>query len=311
MLPHRATTVPVPRRRIATHPALAGTSIAIRAMRTALPSLAPLDLNLALVGETGTGRRVVAEWLHHRSRYADRPFVALTFADATTRDAHERLFGPDGAVAVVRRAGGGTIYLEAVDHLAAEVQGRLVATLATEPRAGFRALAGSTQPLREHVAFGRFSRALFDRLAIVQLTLTPLRDRREDIEVVAAAWLQRWCEAHGRELRPLDAESLAVLREQHWSGNVHQLRLVLEEACVTAGRHPIRADHLRTALVRWPGPPIATDVLPLRRLRADYIMAALEGCGGNQSLAARRLGIGRNTLRRWLREGEIGDDQAA
>jgi DNA-binding NtrC family response regulator len=154
--------------------------------------------------------------------------------------------------------------------------------------------------LEEHVRLGRFQRALFDRLATVQVSLPPLRERRSDISIIAPAALERWSERTGLPLKTFGEGAVAQLESYDWPANVRELLCVLSVAYEHTRGPVISADRMRTELGSRPRRHVAPGIAPLRQVERDYLLSVMQRCGGNQTLAARRLGIGRSTLLRHL-----------
>ena len=288
--------------------ALLGKSMSMRAVQQALPCVARADLSLVLCGEVGTGKRQWAQALHEHSARQGRPFVAVRIAgnDENTLDA--KLFGAGGRDGVFCRALRGTVYLDGIDALSPRLQHRLNQLLEGNP-VDVRVISGTASTLPENVRFGRFSRALYGRLAVVQLTIAPLRERPEDIPVVV-----EHCLWHGSPSRPSSVvrdDALVELCRYGWPENTRELVQVLEATCALAKDRPISGELIRTVLGQRPRRNAAVGIVPLDQLEVEYILTALARCDGNQSMAARRLGIGRSTLIRKLRASGNGTVEAA
>jgi DNA-binding NtrC family response regulator len=286
---------------------LAGTSIHMREMDRAIGDLAHADVNLIVHGEPGTGKRAAAEEIHRRGPHADRPFCALWLAGLTEAEAERELFGEEGAAARTARVAGGTVYLDAIESLPLALQRRLAVAIADGGAwSSARVVGGTAASLDEVVRIGHFRRDLFFRLGVVGLTIPPLRERREDIPVLAERLAAAWCKARGLALARLGGAAVAELTRAPWPGNARELRQVVDNALAASRDGEIRAERIRSLLgrrPRWLSPP---EVFPLRQLERDYIAAVLASCNWNQSLAARRLGIGRNTLMRKIKSFGLG-----
>lgn len=290
---------------------LAGESPSVHMLRRAIEVLAPLDAHLLIYGERGTGRRTCAALLHRQGPRHAQPFHALSLGVLTEEQIAERIFGADGCAGPANQERNATIYLDGIDRLTAPLQARLVARLGHGASPGIRLFGANTTALDEQVRLGRFSGALFSRLGTVRLSVPPLRERREDIAPIADHVLHRWSERHGQRPRHLDCKALAVLMEHAWLGNVEELVRVLEAACAQTRALTITAERIQLVLGRRPRRAVAADIVPLRDVECDYIRSAVVRCGGNQSLAAKRLGISRNTLMRRLRNCDRQRSRAA
>lgn len=280
--------------------ALLGNGSAVVALRGALATLGQLDMNLLLCGETGTGKHACAIALHRLGARRNHPFFTVHLEGMSETRTDEYLFGARGMTSLAARARLATIYLDGIETLSHRLQVRLAAALAESEAPRVRILAGTAVSLEEHVRLGRFQRLLFDRLATVQLSLPPLRERRGDIAVIAPAALERWAERTGLPLKTFGEGALAQLESYDWPANVRELLCVLSVAYEHSRGPVISADRMRTELGSRPRRHVAPGIVPLRQVEREYLLSVMQRCGGNQTLAARRLGIGRSTLLRHL-----------
>jgi len=212
----------------------------------------------------------------------------------------ECLFGVRGMTSLAARARMATIYLDGIDVLSQRLQLRLATALADAPPPSVRMIAGTAVALEEHVRLGRFQRALYDRIATVQVSLPPLRERREDIAIIAPAAFERWSERTALPLKTFGEGALEQLQGYDWPANVRELLCVLSVAYEHSRGAVISADRIRSELGARPRRHVAPGIVPLRQVERDYLLSVMRRCGGNQTLAARRLGIGRSTLLRHL-----------
>ncbi len=280
------------------------------------------DANILLCGESGTGKDVLARFLHDASRRSRAPFVTITCANIPAELLESELFGHEkgaftGAaerkIGRFERAHGGTILIDGVSELAPPLQGKLLRVVqerSFERLAGVstidvdvRILASTQVDLEPLVRSGRFRKDLFYRLNVIRLDLPPLRDRMEDLPLLAAEILRGIArEASGRPKR-LSAGALSRLQRHDWPGNVRELRNVLSSAAILTAGDSIGPDAIRIAPIgesaaARPGPFAAAlrDRLSLRQLEEAYIREVLRAAGGNRTEAARVLGINRKTL---------------
>jgi len=281
--------------------ALTGTSTTIRGFKHALPSLAHADVPLIITGEPGTGKSQWAEAIHRHSERATGPFHVVALATLPEPRIERRLFGEPGKEGLLARGRGATVYLAGMDTLSSRLQHRLAQWLAVEGGRAPRIVAGSSVSLEGQVRLGRFSRPLYQRLALIQLTITPLRERVEDIAAIAEDHLWHASAPANEAPLVLRDSALGELAAHHWPENVRELIRVLSEARARTRAGSISAELVRKVLHGAPRCEPASRVLPLDRIELDYIVAALALCEGNQTLAARRLGIGRSTLLRKLK----------
>jgi DNA-binding NtrC family response regulator len=282
----------------------------MRILKDALASLALSDVHLVLCGERGTGKREWAEAVHRKSARCEESFVVLPLAAMGDARTERRLFGDDAGRDGLLAHRGTTVYLDAIESLTPRLQRRLAQWTTTAQPSTVRLIAGTGVMLEEQVTLGRFDRDLYRRLAAVQLCIPPLRERRDDVPAIVEHWLWHGaeCDASAADLR---SDALVELASYHWPGNVRELIQVVEAARNAAAGRPITADLVRHVLARHPRRAVAADIVPLDQIEREYIHAAVARCDGNQSLAARRLGIGRSTLIRKLRSARARSDRAA
>jgi DNA-binding NtrC family response regulator len=271
---------------------LAGTSPAARSLQQAARAVGRSEVHVLLSGEPGTGKREWAEVIHRWSGCGGAPFLVVP-SDRPGGERLERMLRGDGA------PGEGTLYLERVDTLPLSVQERLAEWLAGPVASRMRLVAGVAAPVGEQVRLGRLSPALYRLLGTVQLHVPPLRERPEDIAAIAERFHARWAARTGAPPRVLEGGVVATLGEYAWPGNARELLGALEAAA--ARGLPITREAVRAVMGTRARRSPAGDVVPLWQLERDYILGVLARCGGNRSLAARRLGIGRGTLLRALK----------
>jgi len=279
-----------------------GSSTVVDALRHTILAFGSMDANLVVCGEPGTGHRECAELLHRESARRLHPFMPISLTGLNDTQMAARLLGPAGVGGLAAQAHHATFLIEGIEALSPHLQERLLQALNDGAAGTVRVIATTTVSLFEQVERRRFSRQLYDRLATVQLTLPPLRARPEDLEPTAVRILQAWSERNGKWPRTLAAGARAVLEAYAWPGNVRELVQILETACAQTRASGISAERLRIVLGRRPYRAVGCDTIPLRQLQRDYIAQVLARCDGNQSLAAKQLGIGRGTLTRRLRQ---------
>jgi two-component system nitrogen regulation response regulator GlnG len=309
---------------------LAARSPAIRDVFEQLERLAASDVAVLLCGETGTGKEVVAELIHEVSARRDRPFVVCDLSAIRPTLLESELFGHRrGAFTSAEyerrgaflEADGGTIFLDEVGELGADVQPRLLRVL--ERRAvkavgtdtyrdvDVRIIAATNRDLSTEVQAGRFRADLYHRLAVACIRLPPLRERAEDIELLAGHLLAQLAEARGVVPPTLSAGALRVLTDYQWPGNIRELRNALERAMSLAGSASVLEPELFDLEARSSRPEpsgVSFSLGPFKqskdRLLAvwerSYLEQLLEQANGNVSLAAQRAGLARAHLHRLL-----------
>jgi len=309
---HPSCAVPVLHSFSTAMPVMVGTSAPVRTLERALGSLAAAEVNILLQGEPGTRRRVLAEAIHHQSPRSAAPFFALTLNGVPETQLQIELFGADGSSGAMAQARGATLYLDGIEALPVRLQRRLVQVMwSADTRRNVRIIASTVVDLEELVRTGRFLSGLYFCIAAIRLTVPPLRERREDIISFAEHFVGSWRAEAGTPRRSLGRAAIAVLTRHPWPGNERQLQQTLEAALRLACGAKVQARHIRAVLGRQPRRPAQPNLYLLCHLERDYIAAALARCDWNRSLAARSLGIGRNTLLRKIRSFKLEPSRAA
>jgi DNA-binding NtrC family response regulator len=273
------------------------------------------ETSILLSGETGTGKEVIANYLHYHSVRRLRPFIAVNCA-AIPRDLLEsELFGFEkGAFtgATVSRAGkfeeaaGGTLFLDEIGEMDPALQAKLLRVLQERQvqRLGsngkidieFRLITSTNRDLAREMEAGRFRSDLFYRINVVCIDLPPLRDRKEDIPMLATHFLNLFCKRESKHLLSSD-EMFDVLTRYPWPGNVRQLKNAIERAVVMSPGPRVTINHLPEEIRTYSSGIIHGEaVQPLRSLELQAVKDALTACNGNKSSAARKLGISRKAL---------------
>jgi PAS domain S-box-containing protein len=301
---------------------MVGADPAMIALYDLIEAIATSDAPAVIEGETGTGKELVAQTIHARSRRAERPLVVVDCGAIASPMLEAELFGrartaPHGTAAIGRAelAHSGTLLLRRVGAAPQAVQTRLLRLLdsgaversgETVPRrVDLRMMATTQRPLPELVREGRFDDQLMHRLQVVRLRVPSLRERPADIPMLAEHFLARHA-ASGAVLSPAAA---AVLQAAHWPGNVRQLEHAMRELAsrlrvgveTTVEPHQLPAE----LITGRGGGPIASSRHPDDEDRRTVLLRALSSHGGNRTAAARALGIGRATFYRWWREAGL------
>jgi transcriptional regulator with GAF, ATPase, and Fis domain len=273
-----------------------------------------------VTGETGTGKELVAGLIHGLSPRADGPFVKVNCAALPETLLESELFGHErgaftGAdrtrVGRFEQAHGGTIFLDEIGDMAAATQAKLLRVLqdreffrlggAKAIRSDVRIVAATNQDLEREIRAGRFREDLFFRLNVIRIPMPPLRERPDDVELLAGHFAALFARELGRPIRALAPGAVARLRAHPWPGNVRELRNVLERAVLLADGERIEADDVD--LPEAPAPPGAglrlempASGLALRTVERELVLTALRKAGFVQKDAAALLGVSRRKL---------------
>jgi transcriptional regulator with PAS, ATPase and Fis domain len=313
-----------------------------------METAAASSITALIEGETGTGKELVARGIHRVSARSGGPFLALNCAAMPEPLLESELFGHrrgafTGAIrdnpGLFRAAAGGVIFLDEVADMPMPMQAKLLRVLEEQevvPLGDFsplkvdvRVLSATNRDLKAEVAGGRFREDLYYRLAVFPISVPPLRQRREDIPLLADRFLSAAAERQHKSVARLKAEAMEVLAEYTWPGNVRELRNEIERAvALTRNGEAVSPAQLSVALQTRAGPPIASNSTtagsnrdqrarmpgesgeygstPLRQARAafeaDYILKELERHQGNMSRAARALGLSRSSLHKKMKD---------
>jgi transcriptional regulator with PAS, ATPase and Fis domain len=286
--------------------------------------VATTDISVLITGETGTGKELVARELHTRSPRAKGPFITINCGAIPENLLESELFGHvkgafTGAVATrlgkFHAAHGGTLFLDEIGEMPLALQVKILRALQervivkvgdTRPEAvDIRVLTATNRNLEEEIKRGRFREDLYYRLNVINLVLPPLRERGEDVLVIAKYLLARMGPEYGDKVKGFSPTALVALRKHAWPGNIRELENRLKKAIVLADKALLGAEDLGL------DPDNAAQILPLADAREkwqrEYINHVLELNGGNRTKTARDLGVDPRTIFRHL-EKEGGEE---
>ena len=285
--------------------------------------VASLRSTVLIHGESGTGKELVARAVHYSGSRADKPFIAVSCAALTETLLESELFGYEkgaftGASGQAKGkfelADGGTIFLDEIGDISAKLQADLLRVLqerrfyrvggTQEVEVDVRVIAATNKNLAEEVQLGRFREDLYYRLNVIEIHLPPLRERREDIPLLAEHFVQRISSELGKDVSGISTGALKLLIAYDWPGNVRELENVIERAIVTCHNGALEEQDFswlqRGSAQSWEVPDV-----PLGELERRAIVAALERKHGNVKEASTALGIDRSTLYDKLKRYEI------
>jgi Nif-specific regulatory protein len=305
---------------------MVGRSQPMRAVFDRIARVAQTDATVLIRGESGTGKELVARAVHRNSSRATRPFVAINCAALTESLLESELFGHEkgaftGAIGVkkgrLELADGGTLFLDEIGELPHNLQAKLLRALqerefervgGTRPvRVDFRLVAATNRDLDAAVKSGAFRQDLFYRLNVVSLTLPPLRDRKQDLPLLADYFVRKHATRCGRQSCTLTAEVVTRFIGYDWPGNVRELENIIEQALVLGSGDCVVPDDLPPGLFSSDAPAVATLDYhqTLERTKRDLIAHAFEQAGRNHTQAAKLLGVHPNYLHRLLKNLDL------
>jgi len=326
---------------------LLGESAGLKLVMQQLDKVARSSATKVLIqGETGTGKELMARYLHGRSARAAAPFIDLNCSAIPEQLLESQLFGHEkGAFTDAKHfkkglfdlADGGTLFLDEIGEMAPQLQSKLLRVLETrvfrrvgghaDIQVDVRIVAATHRDLKRQVAEGRFREDLYFRLNAVPISMPPLRERRDDIELLALHFIGQFCGEMGRPPARLHPAALQALADYAWPGNVRELKNVIERVLLLETEEDILPQHLPPeisagallpggggadsgATARIPtGDPFPRGVVrPLAQIEQMAIGHAIAVCEGNKTRAAQMLGISRQTLRTKLNELRMEDE---
>ncbi len=282
-----------------------------------LQKVASTDISVLITGETGTGKELIARELHRRSHRVSGPFVTINCGAIPENLIESELFGHvRGAFtgAVQSRAGkfqaadGGTLFLDEIGELPPNLQVKLLRALqervvirvgdSRPEKVDIRVIAATNKVLEDEIKRGTFREDLYYRLNVVNLWLPPLRERGDDVVIIAKALLSKYADEMKSAVRGLSPGALAAIRKFAWPGNIRQLENRLKKALVLCDRTLLTAEDLDL------GPESQQPILPLEKAKEEfqrkYVLDVLERNNGNRTQTARELGVDPRTIFRYL-----------
>ncbi len=298
---------------------------------------APAKSNLLILGESGTGKELVAKSIHLNSRRSDGPFVTVNSGSMPPDLLESNLFGHErgaftGAVTAKKglfeAADGGSIFFDEIGNIPIDTQSKLLRVIQEKEfmrlggvetlTADVRIIAATNADLEATVQDGSFREDLFYRLNVITVNLPPLRDRPEDIPLLARAFLEKFCDENEKRLDGISSEAMELLMDYHWPGNVRELENVIERAVVLSTGDVVDVELLSPAVRQKRGEgdfdeTLPPEGLPLKEAVANYerrmIVRALQASGGVQKKAAEMLKVKPTTLHEMMKRLSVTVDQ--
>ncbi|HEV3197323.1 MAG TPA: sigma-54 dependent transcriptional regulator [Bryobacteraceae bacterium] len=306
-----------------------GESVPMKALRQQLALMAGTNGRVLIYGESGTGKELVAHALHALSPRAGEPFVEVNCAAIPEDLIESEMFGHskgsfpgahESKVGKFQKADGGTLFLDEVGDMSLRTQAKVLRSLDEqrfEPvgaaefvQVDVRVVASTNKNLEEEIERGNFREDLFYRLNVIPFAVPPLRDRREDIPLLADHFLSEFTTAYGRKPKELTAEAYGVLSDYHWPGNVRELKNLIERIVILNPQVRVDGRHIPLSAIRRQQDRPSERFGSLQDVREsaerEYILKKLEDTNGNVTRTAELLGLERSNLYRKMKTLGIG-----
>jgi two-component system nitrogen regulation response regulator NtrX len=302
-----------------------GESVPMKALRQQLALMSGTNGRVLIYGESGTGKELVAHAIHAMSPRANEPFVEVNCAAIPEELIESELFGHikgsftsahEGKIGKFQKADGGTLFLDEVGDMSLRTQSKVLRALeeqrfepvgaAESMQVDVRVVAATNKVLEEEIERGNFREDLFYRLNVIPFHVPPLRDRAEDIPLLADYFLQEFTRAYGRKPKELTPESYRLLQEHHWPGNVRELRNLIERIVILNPQVRVDARHIplnipKRTLVDRPIDRFGSLQELREAVEREYILKKLEEANGNVTRTAELLGLERSNLYRKMK----------
>jgi len=295
---------------------LIGDAPAIQKVYQVITKISDIRCNVIIDGESGTGKELIAQSIHYKSEYADTPFVTIDCGSLSDTLLESELFGHEkgaftGAIStkhgLLETASGGTVFLDEIGNISEAMQTKLLRVIQEQQitRVGgihpisidVRFIVATNRDLAEMMANKIFRHDLYHRLNVINITMPPLRARRDDIPLLINHFIQYFAKHYNRDVTEFDAESMKQLRAYDWPGNVRELRNLVERHIALADEPEL---HLQDLNPNKESDQIDADEPSLHLLEIRYILKTLERFDGNRETTAKTLGINKSTLWRKL-----------
>ncbi len=315
-------------------PLIVGQAPPTVALRELIAQVAPVDSSVLIMGETGTGKELVARAIHHMSNRANKRFMAINCAGFSETLLENELYGHEKEAytgagtmkkGLLEQAHEGTFFLDEVGDMPPAMQAKLLRTLeqksiirlggTKEINVDLRFIAATNKDLQQAVADGEFRRDLYYRLNVITVRTPSLEERREDIELLARHFLHKHATAMNKAVKDISPEALRILLSYEYPGNVRELENIVESALVMCGGDTLQVSHLPVDLQtqnQWFSRSCdenEEELVSLQENEKRYIERALQRTKGNKTHAAQILGIDRASLWRKIKRLGIEDEE--
>jgi two-component system nitrogen regulation response regulator NtrX len=309
-----------------THPQIIGDSVPMKALRQQLSLMAATNGRVLIFGESGTGKELVAQSLHALSTRAPEAFIEVNCAAIPEELIESELFGhrkgsftgaSEDKIGKFQRADGGTLFLDEIGDMSLKTQAKVLRVLETQRvtpigaadtvQVDARVVAATNKNLEEEIDRGNFREDLFYRLNVIPFYVPPLRERVEDVALLADYFLDHFTQLYGKKPKELTSEAYQMLREYHWPGNVRELKNLMERIVIMNPQIRVDARHIPLNVSRRAQQerPVVDSFASLQEYREaaerDFILKKLDETKGNVSRAAELLGLERSNLYRKMK----------
>ena len=304
---------------------IVGDSPAMREIFTLISKVAKSRATVLIQGESGTGKELIARAIHYNSSRSDNPFIKINCAALPEGLLESELFGHEkGAFtgAVEKRQGrfelanSGTLLLDEISEISSALQAKLLRALQEREfervggmksiKVDVRLISTTNRKLLDEVNNGAFREDLFYRLNVVPIYLPPLRERKQDVQLLAKHFLKKYCKENGRPQMDISKESVKRMMDYNWPGNIRELENLIERAVVIGDGESIQPEHLSLGMTQTPrrnaGNAGVSVGHSLKEMERDLILETLKSQGGNRTRTAEMLQISIRTLRNKLHE---------
>jgi len=288
--------------------------------------VAPTDATVLLTGETGTGKEVFSQAIHNSSKRSGKSFLALNCSAFSKELLESEIFGHKAGAftgatkdkkGLIEEANNGTLFLDEIGEMHFDLQSKLLRVLETNEfikvgdtkptRVNVRIIAATNRELKDEIREGKFREDLFYRLDVFTIRLPSLRERKEDIPLLANYFLKIFAERTNKRITGMNKEFIKRLQQQEWKGNIRELKNSIERAVIVADGFELRVEELPFELQAANfGSSSSFDLADIER---SHIQKVLQHTRGNKTKAAELLGIGLTTLYRKLEEYKISSEE--